>query len=155
MGASGWLVAAAFYLLLIDTTDLPELLVGAGAAVIAATAFVLGREQYLIAETIRLGWLRRLGRPVLKVPGDSLAVCAMALRQLARPRAVRGQFRTTRFRCGEEEPREVGRRALAESAGSFAPNTIIIGIDQERELILAHQLRATGGREDIDMLELG
>ena len=40
--------AAAFYLLLIDITDLPELIVGAGAAVIAATGMELAREQGLV-----------------------------------------------------------------------------------------------------------
>jgi hypothetical protein len=49
----------------------------------------------------------------------------------------------------------VGRSALAESLGSFAPNTIVIGVDPERELILGHQLRRTGGDEAIDVLGLG
>ena len=33
-----WLCSAALYLVLIDITDLPELIVGAGAAVLAARA---------------------------------------------------------------------------------------------------------------------
>ena len=41
----GWLLAGALYLLLIDTTDLPELIVGAVAAAIAATGFELAREH--------------------------------------------------------------------------------------------------------------
>lgn len=48
-----------------------------------------------------------------------------------------------------------GRCGLAESFGSLAPNTIIVGVDRERELILAHQLRRSGGREAINLLELG
>ena len=50
---------------------------------------------------------------------------------------------------------ETGRRALAESLGSFAPNTIIVGVDAERELLLGHQLRPGGGDEAIDVLGLG
>jgi hypothetical protein len=49
----------------------------------------------------------------------------------------------------------MGRRALAESFGSFAPNTIIIGVDAERELLLGHQLRRRGGDDAIDVLRLG
>ena len=49
----------------------------------------------------------------------------------------------------------MGRRALAESFGSFAPNTIIVGVDADRELILAHQLRPSGGPEALDLLGLG
>jgi hypothetical protein len=59
------------------------------------------------------------------------------------------------FACGDDEAREIGRRALAESLGSFAPNTIIIGVDPERELLLGHQLRRRGGSEAIDILGLG
>ena len=48
-----------------------------------------------------------------------------------------GTFRAVRFRCGPDHDIEIGRRALAEWFGSFAPNTIIVGVDVERELILA------------------
>jgi hypothetical protein len=45
--ASGWLLASLLYLVLIDVTDLPELIVGAGAAALAATGFELAREQHV------------------------------------------------------------------------------------------------------------
>ena len=94
-------------------------------------------------------------RPVAKVPSDIAWVSWVALRQLMAPRAAYGVFRAVPFRCGEDEGRRVGRSALAESLGSFAPNTIVIGVDPERELILGHQLRRTGGAEAIDVLGLG
>jgi hypothetical protein len=150
-----WIFAGAVYLLLIDTTSLPELLVGAGAATLAATGFELVREQHIAGETIRVGWLRRVYRPFVKVGSDIVIVSVAALRQTIRREAQCGEFRAVRFRCGESEHLESGRRSLAEGIGSFAPNTVIVGIDGERELILAHQLRRTGGREAIDLLELG
>ncbi len=79
----------------------------------------------------------------------------LAVRQLVRPRQVNGTFRAVPFRCGEDEELETGRRAMAEAFGSFSPNTIIVGVDGERELILGHQLRAREGREGIDVLRLG
>jgi multisubunit Na+/H+ antiporter MnhE subunit len=152
----GWLLAAAGYLLLIDNTDLPELLVGAGAATIAAAGFALGREQYLIAETIRGHWLLRAWRPVANVPVDIASVSVVALRVLRHPRSIpQGGFRAIRFRCGEDEALEVGRRALAQWLGSFAPNTIVVGVDPDRELILAHQLSRRGGEQAIDVMGLG
>ncbi len=151
----GWAFAAALYLLLIDITSLPELIVGAGAAVLAATGVELAREQGVVGESVRLRWLARMHRPLLKVPGDIAFVTVMALRQLVKREAHAGRFRAVRFACGEEDQHESGRRALAEAAGSFAPNTFVVGIDSDRELILAHQLRPTGGREAIDLLELG
>ena len=148
--------AGALYLLLIDTTSLPELIVAAGAAAIAATGFELAREQHTAGGmTARAGWLTTLHRPLLKVPSDIATVSAMALRQLVKPRPVNGTFRAVPFRCGPDHDIETGRRALAESLGSFAPNTIIVGVDVERELILGHQLRPGGGAEAIDVLGLG
>ena len=158
--AAAWLaagvLAGGLYLLLIDTTSLPELIVAVAAAIIAATGFELAREQHTAGGlTARVRWLRTAHRPLLKVPSDIAAVSLVALRQLVKPRPVNGTFRAVPFRCGPETDLETGRRALAESLGSFAPNTIIVGVDSERELILGHQLRPQGGAEAIDVLGLG
>jgi multisubunit Na+/H+ antiporter MnhE subunit len=149
-----WGFAAAFYLLLIDITDLPELIAGAVAAALAATATELARHQRVAGETIRLRWLVGLYRPLLRVPLDIALVSLAALAALSGRRAP-GRFRAVRFRCGEEDQRESGRRALAEAFGSLAPNTIVVGIDSERELLLVHQLHRIGGRGALDLLELG
>ena len=154
--SAGFIFAGALYLLLIDITDLPELIVGAGAAAIAARGFELAREQRTVGGLrARLGWLAHAWRPLVNVPGDIAAVSALAVRQLVRPREVNGAFRTVPFRCGHDAGLETGRRAVAQSMGSFAPNTIIIGVDAERELRLGHQLRRRGGNEAIDVLGLG
>lgn len=153
---SAWIFAGALYLLLIDTTSLPELIVLAAAAAIAATGFELAREQQTVGGlTARLRWVTRLHRPLLKVPSDVAIVSLLAFRQLVRPKAVNGSFRAVPFRCGPENDTEAGRRAFAEGFGSFAPNTIIVGVDVERELILGHQLSRTGGSEAMDVLGLG
>ncbi len=152
---AAWLFAAALYFLLIDITDLPELIVGAGAAVLAAAGFELAREQDIANLVPKARWLLRLRKPFMNVPSDIAAVSLAALNQLLHPRAVKGEFRAVPFRGGEHEQLEGGKRALAESFGSFAPNTIIVGVDGEREMILGHQLRRRGGPEAIDVLELG
>ena len=152
----GFVFAGALYLLLIDITDLPELIVGAGVAAIAATGFELAREQRTVGGLrARAHWLVHAARPLANVPTDIATVSVLAVRQLIRPRAVNGGFRVVPFRCGDDESLETGRRALAESLGSFAPNTIIVGVDPERELLLGHQLRRRGGDETIDALRLG
>ncbi len=158
--AAAWVAAGvgagALYLLLIDTTSLPELIVLAGAAGIAATGFELAREQETAGRlSARLRWLTSLYRALVKAPSDIVIVSRLALRQLVKPEQVNGTFRAVRFRCGPEHDIETGRRALAEAFGSFAPNTIIVGVDVERELILGHQLQRTGGAEAIDILGLG
>jgi hypothetical protein len=154
--SAGFLFAGALYLLLIDTVDLPELIVGVGAAAIACTGFELAREQRTVGGLrARLGWLADAWRPLINVPADIVTLSSLAIRQLIRPRKVNGVFRAVPFRCGDDESIETGRRALAQSLGSFAPNTIIIGVDAEPELLLGHQLRRRGGDEAIDVLRLG
>jgi multisubunit Na+/H+ antiporter MnhE subunit len=76
-----------------------------------------------------------------------------AIAQLVVPRGQRGGFRAVPFACGAED--DAGRFALTESLGSFTPNTIVIGIDDERHLLLVHQLHRQGGREELDVLRLG
>jgi len=152
----GWLFAAGLYLLLIDTTSLPELLVGVAAAGLAATGFELARESGAAGPLgTRLRWLLAIRYALLKVPADVASVSLVALRQLRDRRTSVGAFRTAPFRRGSAEELATGRRALAQSFGSFAPNTIVIGVDPERELILAHQLRVTGGSEAVDVTRLG
>jgi hypothetical protein len=151
----GWAFAAALYLLLIDTTDAPELIVGAGAAVIAATGFELARERDVTGLATKARWVLRMYRPILRVPGDVVVVSRAVLRQLVCPRGVVGVFRAVPFCAVEGEALESGRRALAESFGSLAPNTIIIGVDADRKLLLGHQLRRSGGTEAVDVLRLG
>lgn len=150
-----WLGAGAFYLLLIDTTELSELLVGIAAAIIAATGFELAREQRVVGETVRASWVLKLYRPLLRVPRDIWFLSVAAVVQLVRRRQMVGTFRVVPFGDGGDDSLARGRRAMAETFGSFAPNTIIVGVDGERGLALAHQLRRGGGREDIDPLELG
>ena len=149
-------LAAAFYLLLIDTVDLPELVVAVVAAGLAATGFELAREQQTVGGLrARLAWTARIHRPLTNVPRDIAVLSQSAIRQLIHPQPVNGAFRAVPFRCGPGQELETGRAALAESFGSFSPNTIVIGVDVERDVILGHQLRPGGGRASIDILGLG
>jgi len=153
----GWIFAAALYLLLIDITELPELLVGAGAAILAATGMELAREQAIVGERVRGAWLRRIPRAFAAVPADIVKLTAVALGGLRRLRVAEpvGGFCALEFAGTEDEEHEAGRRALAEVFGSLSPNTVVVGIDDRRHLIVAHQLRPDGRRSSIDPLRLG
>jgi Na+/H+ ion antiporter subunit len=147
-------LAAAFYLLLIDTTDRPELFVLCGVALLCAAAFFVSRREQLGQASIDPSWLARAWRPVSRVPVQILIVSWQALAQLIRPKRRRGEFRAIVFETDGGD-RGAGRRMLAEAFGSLAPNTIVVGIDRERNLLLTHQLRRTGSREELDVLDLG
>jgi multisubunit Na+/H+ antiporter MnhE subunit len=151
----GVLIGGAFYLLLIDTVSSPELYAGAGATLLAATGFEVSRHIGLPEATLSPAWLGRAWRVLLSVPVHVVLVSWTALAQLFAPKAVRGRFRAVPYRAGGESPRDVGRRALSEALGSLAPNTIVVGVDPEKNLLLVHQLHVQGGREQLDPLGLG
>jgi multisubunit Na+/H+ antiporter MnhE subunit len=153
--AAAFVLAGGFYLLLIDTVDLPEVYAGCGVALLAAVAFELSREEGVAEATIAPGWLARAGRVLARVPAQVALVSWEAVVQLFARKRTRGVFRAVPFSAGGEGPRDAGRRALAEELGSLTPNTIVIGVDHERELLLVHQLRRRGGAEELDVMRLG
>jgi hypothetical protein len=154
IAAGGAVFAGAFYLVLIDTRELPELYALAGVALIAGIAFALARGHESPEASVSGAWLLGAWRPIARVPLDVVLVSRQLLAQLMSPRARRGELRAVPFEGGEDA-HALGRFALTESLGSFAPNTIVIGIDAERDLLLVHQLRRHGERDELDALRLG
>jgi hypothetical protein len=152
----GVALAAALYLLLIDTLSSPELYAGAGAVLVAGGISELARRTGLRGGSVAPGPVGRVPRALLRVPADIWWLSVEALAQLITPRAQRGVMRTVPFQHGEmTDGNAMTRRALAEGMGSIAPNAIVIGIDPERNLLLAHQLRRSGPAESLDPLGLG
>jgi hypothetical protein len=151
----GFALGAAFYMALIDTVDLPELYAGVAAVLLAGAAYEAARRQGVSEARLSLHSVRRAGRVVGSVPFQIAWVSWEALAQVVSPRKARGSLRAVPFRAGGRGPDDAGRRALAEGLGSLAPNTIVIGIDDEHDLLLVHQLHRSGGREQLDVLELG
>ena len=147
-------LAAGFYLLLIDTIDPPELYVLCGVALGAVALFGASRREGLTEAAISWRWLLGSWRIAWRVPVHVVLLCREALAQLAQREPTRGSFRAVSFRGGQR-PRDAGRRALTEALGSLAPNTIVIGVDPDRELLLVHQLHRQGGAEELDVLGLG
>ena len=153
--ALGLVLGGSFYLLLIDTASSPELYVLAGVAVLCALAFAVPREQGFEEAQIDPRWLLGAWRVVVRIAPDLVALCREAVVQLVHPRRRRGAFRAVPFSATTATPRDTGRRALTEWVGSLAPNTIVVGVDVERDLLLVHQLRRTGKAEEIDPMGLG
>jgi hypothetical protein len=153
--AVGPLLAAAFYLILIDTVQLPEVYAGLGGVLLAGAGYQAARRQQVAEAAVAPGWLVRGPRVVLSVPRQSAWLAAEAFAQLVHPRPGRGRLRAVAFDAGGATSRDAGRRALAEGLGSLAPNTIVLGIDDESGLLLVHQLRVAGDAEQLDVLGLG
>jgi len=151
-----WAGLAAVWMLLVDNESLPELLVGAGVVCLATAGVELVRAQRIAHLRVHAAWVARLWRPLARVPLDVGIVMVELIRQLGERRRERGQLRALRFRAVGHDAESSGRRALAELGGSLAPNTIVLGVDRSRRVILVHQLKPTGeGERALDPLELG
>lgn len=151
-----WVALAALWLALDDTVALPELITGAVAAALGAVAAEVVHSQNLVRVRVRRRWLRYAWRPLLRLFPDTARVMGVLLRQLVLRRPARGSFRAVPFRFGYETgAHDTTRRSLAKAVGSFAPNSYVVGVDAERELLLVHQLDPGGGATELDPLELG
>ena len=128
------IVSAALWLALVDNTHVPELIVGGGVALMAATCALVVRQQRRVVLRGRVAWLRRAWRPLALYPVDLVRLVR------ALPARRRGKFLAIPIDPGGDDPRAAGRRVLMQAAGSFNPNTYVLGTDDERGLLLVHQL---------------
>lgn len=142
------------YVAFVHTLAPAELVAGAVCAAISAGLATWVAAQGLIRLGLRPGDLRRTWRPFAQSAPDVVVLTRALWRRVVRREEVRGAFRVVRFRAGGSSAE--GRRALAEGLGSLAPNTYVLGIDTDDELILVHQLVPTPGDVDsADPLRLG
>jgi multisubunit Na+/H+ antiporter MnhE subunit len=134
-----WAVLLGLWLLFVDTLALAEVLVGLGAAALAALA-ALGIHAYGGTRfRFRVRWLLLLR----DVPASTLRDCAtlgvVLWRHLIRGERARGAFRTIPFPI-HEGPTSAAWRAFFAGATSIAPNTYVIRFDRERDTVIVHQL---------------
>jgi hypothetical protein len=138
-----WLLTAAllfaFWLLLVDTREEAQIYAGIGVALLGAAGSELVRGQRIAQVRPRPRMLARSWRPLAKVPRD-LLLLARAVAPALRGSPPQGRLRALPFEPGGEDPVDNARRAAAELGGSFAPNTVVIGVDGRRKAILVHQL---------------
>jgi hypothetical protein len=139
-----WLLLAALWLALVDTVVGPELVSGAVAAAIAATAAVLVRGQRRLLLKPRGAWLRGAWRPLRGTVTDLGPLVHVLWRRGIRRADERGETFELPYAAVAEEPEAAAHRVLTEALGSVAPNTIVVTVDRERRTMLVHQLVPTG-----------
>lgn len=126
------------WMLLVDTVSVAELAACAAAAAIGTLAAVLVKHEGIAELSEHRVFLTALPKQLVRVPVDLL----LLVRELGR--ALVGRHPTGRFHElpfeGSDDPRENARRAAVELWGSLAPNTIVLGVDEEK--IVVHQLAA-------------
>jgi hypothetical protein len=145
-----WALCYGLWLLLVFKTEPAEFVAGALAAGLAATAVELMRSQGYVPFAGELRWLRALARIPGEVARDCLLLTAALWRGSVRRKRVKGSFRVVEFPCGADDPRSEARRGVAKWLGAVGPNTYVVGFDEERDLVLLHQLVRTEQPPNVD-----
>jgi multisubunit Na+/H+ antiporter MnhE subunit len=133
-----WIALLGLWLLLV-TVSVAELIAGMIAAAIAATAAEVVQAQGLVRFDPDPRWLLRIWKLPRNIVRDCWLVTVALVRQL-RGTPVNSGFRAVPFQRGGGDARASARRALVVLAISVSPNSIVIGIDEEADLMLVHQL---------------
>jgi len=143
-----WVVLMSLWVILDDSIALDELLAGAGAAALAALLAELAGYQAATRLRPRAEWLGR----ALTLPGqvarDTVTVFAALYRKLARGEEPASGFRALPVRYGDDSMEGKTRRALLVGGQSVAPNTFVLGIDGEAEVMIVHQLVVSSGPQE-------
>jgi multisubunit Na+/H+ antiporter MnhE subunit len=151
-----WTLMMSLWVMIDDSLQFDELLAGAGAAAIAAVAAEFAAYQASVWYRVRPEW--RLAAEMLRLPAevarDTLTVFGALVRMLVTGRAPEGGYaelpaggppgeKGAPARDKGAPPGEAGR-VLLTGVRSFAPNTFVLGIDDERRVLVVHRLVAPG-----------
>lgn len=135
-----WAALLGLWLLFVDSSAIPEVVAGIGAAVIGAAAAGVVRSQRSQRFHPLIRWLRYAWQLPWRVVVDCAVVLAALWRRLALRQPVQGKFRTVPLNTGGADPTSAAWRAFVVAATSVAPNTFVVGIDTEQGVALIHEL---------------
>jgi hypothetical protein len=129
-----WVLLTALFIALEDSRRLEVLVLAAIVGAFGATAAVIVRARREVLMRPRARWILAALRNLLRWPADLVALTGALVRR-PRGRIVEEQFSAT-----GEDPESVARRVLAIAGGSLAPNSIVVGIDADRGVLVRHEL---------------
>jgi multisubunit Na+/H+ antiporter MnhE subunit len=142
-----WLLLMVLWVWVDDSTDTPELLVGAAVAAMAASFAVLVQHQAASPVRIRIEWLTPLATVPLQVLRDLGVVFAALWKRITRGELPNSRLEEIRVEVSRGESAEaVTQRSLVVGFTSIAPNTFALGVDPERGTMIVHRLVADGSR---------
>jgi multisubunit Na+/H+ antiporter MnhE subunit len=147
---AAWVAGAALWMVLTDSVRASEIVAGAGVAALGATGFELVRRQRVASQAVRPDLSARLVRVLPRIVPDVWRLTRAAFLQVVERKPVRGLVVAIPFPTEADDPDERARRAVATAFGSMAPNSIVIGVDAESDLLIVHQLEATRKASDLD-----
>lgn len=135
-----WVCLLVIWMLLVDTFDPEELLVGAVAAAIAATLAITMHRRGFVRFWPRAAWLRQTPALAWSVVVDCALLGQALWRTAVARQRVEGISIRVPFHHGGDDGRDVARRALVNFAVSLTPNSYVIDIDPDADSLLVHRL---------------
>ncbi len=150
-----WMACAGLWMVLDDTTFVPELVDGAVAAAIGATAATAVGARSPVGFASRWDWLRRSWRPLAQFVGDLPTLVIMLGDALRGGDRDPGGLRAIAFGVDPDPAARMTQVALASVVGSFAPNSIVVAVDESAGTLIVHELRPASTRAGADPLGLG
>lgn len=135
-----WVLLMSFWIILVDSLELDELLAGAGAAALGATLAELVSHQSGLRLRLRIEWLTPLLGLPAQVVRDTWTVFAALCRRLARGEEPHSGFRAVPVQASGDSDEDRSRRVLLVWRRSVAPNCFALGVDPDRNVMVVHQL---------------
>ena len=129
-----WVLLTALFVALEDSRRLEVLVLAAIVGAFGATAAVIVRASREVVLRPRARWILEALRNLRRWPGDFVALVG------ALPRRPQGRIVEEPFTATGEDPQSAARRALAVAGGSLSPNSIVVGIDPDRGVLVRHEL---------------
>jgi multisubunit Na+/H+ antiporter MnhE subunit len=140
--AAFWVVLFPFWLLYEGEWDRTEVVAGAAAAAIGATAATVAVEVALPRHRFELALLLRLA----KVPWAVVHEFALITMFLVRHPRGSGQFQRYEL-SSRNDPTGRARRAFITLVAALSPNSYILDIDPATGEVLAHTLKPVAGKQ--------
>jgi multisubunit Na+/H+ antiporter MnhE subunit len=139
-----WVLLMSLWVWIDDSLDLAELVVGAAVAALGALLAELAQYQSGSHIRIRFEWLLHAWKLPGQVVRDTGIIFAALWRTITSGHQPPSGFRDVPVQWGDESPEGDTRRTLLIAATSVAPNTFALGLDQERNVMVVHQLVPPG-----------
>jgi multisubunit Na+/H+ antiporter MnhE subunit len=143
-----WVLLMGLWVAVDDSIGLAELGAGAAVAALAALLTELALHQADLRIRVRIRWLTGVVHLPGQVLGDTVLVFRALWRQLVHGEQPPSGFRELPVRYGDQSDAGKTRRVLMVGANSLAPNTFVLGLDEDRDIMVVHQLVPNQGRPE-------
>ena len=135
-----WAALFGWWIVLTGTNAGLEEIAAACAALLGALLALALRRHGLLRYRFEARWLAKATKVPLKIVEElGIVFWALALHLTGQHR-LSGRYRAFAFPAGGDDPTSAGRRAVAVEADALSPNTLPVDVDEERGVVLRHEL---------------